>query len=195
MGYRVRTIENDDLPADKLEIFIRTCLQNASEFSLDGAAIYVASPPGTPLPTLIASFVGSGFEYHWGLIWLKDQIVLSRADYHFKHENILYGWKTGGAHYFTPDRTQSSVFEYPRPKKSDEHPTMKPVELVQHMIRNSSEIGDIVLDIFGGSGSTMLASENEKRKSRLVEISPAYCSVILERMHTAFPELPIERLE
>lgn len=194
MGYRVRQIENDDLPADELEEFIRSALKNAAEFSVAGAAVYVACPPGTPLPALIASFAGSGFDYRWGLVWLKDQIVLSRADYHFKHENILYGWKSDGAHYFTDDRTQSSVFEYPRPKKSDEHPTMKPVALIQHMIRNSSRQGEIVYDAFGGSGSTMIASENEGRKCRMIELSPAFASVVLERMSTAFPELEIKKL-
>jgi DNA modification methylase len=195
MGYRVRQIENDDLPPEELEGFIRTALKNAAEFSVAGAAIYVASPAGTPLPSLIKAFEGSGFDYRWGLIWLKDQIVLSRADYHFKHENLLYGWKSGGAHYFTSDRTQSSVFEYPRPKVSEEHPTMKPVELVRHMMRNSSEKGDIVYDAFGGSGSTMLAAENEGRRCRMIELEPKFCSVILERMSTAFPSIAIKRLE
>jgi len=194
MGYRVRQIENDDLPPDQLEAFLRSALKNAANFSMPGAAIYVASPPGTPLPALIASFAGSGFDYHWGLIWLKDQIVLSRADYHFKHENILYGWKPGAAHYFTPDRTQASVFEYPRPKSSEEHPTMKPVELVQHMVCNSSQPNDIVLDMFGGSGTTMLASENTKRRCRMIELAPKFAAVILERMSQAFPGIDIVRI-
>lgn len=195
MGYRVRSIENDDLPADQLEKFIRSAMKNAAEFSVAGAAIYVACPAGTLLPALIASFAGSGFEYRWGLIWLKDQIVLSRADYHFKHENILYGWKPDGAHYFTEDRTQASVFEYPRPKSSEEHPTMKPVALIQHMLRNSSERNDIIYDCFGGSGSTMLASENEGRQCRMVELAPKYCAVTLERMAQAFHGIEIERIE
>jgi len=100
-----------------------------------------------------------------------------------------------GAHYFTPDRKQASVFEYPRPKKSEEHPTMKPVELVQYMIRNSSEKGYIVYDAFGGSGSTMLACENEGRACRMIELSPVFASVVLERMITAFPTLDIHRID
>jgi DNA modification methylase len=195
MGYRVRSIENDDLPPDKLEEFLRNCLTNISEYSIPGAAIYVACPAGTPLPALIASFAGSGFEFRWGLVWVKDQIVLSRADYHFKHENILYGWKTGAAHYFTEDRTQSSVFEYPRPKSSEEHPTMKPIALIQHMIRNSSRIGDIIADVFGGSGSTMLACKNEGRNCRMIEKEPKYCAVILQRMTDAFPGIIIEKID
>jgi len=181
MGYRVRSIENDDLSPDKLEVFIRSALSRCAEYSSEGAAIYVACPAGTLLPTLIASFVGSGFTFHWGLVWVKDQLVLGRGDYHFKHENILYGWKPDGAHYFIPDRTQTSVFEYPRPKSSEEHPTMKPVELVEHMVRNSSQVGDMVLDPFLGSGTTLIACERLGRKCRAVEISPGYCAVAIER--------------
>jgi DNA modification methylase len=195
MGYRVRQIQNDDLSPEKLEELVRSALKNASEYSLPGAAIYAACPAGTLLPALIGAFAGSGFEFRWGLVWVKDQIVLSRADYHFKHENILYGWKPDAAHYFTPDITQASVFDYPRPKKSDEHPTMKPIELIQHMLRNSSEKYDIVLDVFGGSGSTMLACQNEGRYCRMIELEPKYCAVTLERMSQAFPDLTIERIQ
>ena len=195
MGYRVRTIENDDLPPEQLEEFVRTALKNCAEFSGKGAAIYVACPAGTPLPAIISAMAGSGFDYRWHLVWLKDQIVLSRADYHFKHENILYGWKPDGAHYFIDDRKQSSVFEYPRPKKSEEHPTMKPIELVEHMIKNSSRVGDIVLEPFGGSGTTLLACERQGRICRITELSEKYGAVILERFFTATgitPELVTE---
>jgi DNA modification methylase len=192
MGYRVRMIENDDLTPEKLEEFIRSALKLCAEYSLPGCSIYVACPAGTLLPTLIASFVGSGFLFHWGLVWVKDQLVLGRGDYHFKHENILYGWKDDGAHYFTPDRTQTSVFEYPRPKSSEEHPTMKPVELVEHMIGNSSQKGDTVLEPFSGSGTTLIACERLGRKARAIEISPAYCAVAIDRwsqMGAGTPEL------
>jgi DNA modification methylase len=181
MGYRVRQIKNDNLTPDNLEEFLRASLSNGAVVSTDIASIYVASPPGTLLPFLIASFNGSGFDFRWQLIWLKDQIVLSRADYHFKHENILFGWKTGGTHYFTEDRKQCSVFEYPRPKASPEHPTMKPVELIAHMLNNSSKIGQLVLDLFGGSGSTLIACEKLSRKCRMMEIDEHYCDVIIKR--------------
>jgi len=195
IAHRVRTIENDNLPADKLEEFIRSSLKIMAENSVPGAAIYVACPAGTPLPTLIASFVGSGFVFHWGLIWVKDQLVLGRGDYHFRHENILYGWKDDAGHYFTADRTQDSVFEYPRPKVSEEHPTMKPVELVEHMIGNSSKKREIVADPFLGSGTTLIACERLGRKCRAVEISPAYVGVTLERffqMSGKMPELILD---
>jgi DNA modification methylase len=181
IAHRVRTIENDNLTPANLEEFLRTAFSNASLVSDNGCAIYVACPAGTLLPFLIASFNGSGFDFRWQLIWLKDQIVLSRADYHFKHENILYGWKSGETHYFTEDRKQSSVFECARPKSSPEHPTMKPVELIERMLTNSSKVGWIVLDLFGGSGSTLIACEKLNRKCRMMEIDEHYCDVIIKR--------------
>lgn len=182
MGYKVRDIENDDLPPEQLEQFIRSAMLLSAMHSLPGAAIYVACPAGTLLPALIAAFAGSSYEYRWQLIWLKDQIVLSRADYHFKHENILYGWKPDGAHYFTPDRTQASVFEFDRPKSSPEHPTMEPVPLIAQMIKNSSQRDDIVYDAFIGSGSTMCAAQQLDRICYGMEIEPKYVAVTLERM-------------
>src|SRR3990167_8934147 len=195
MHYRVRTIENDNLPADKLEAFIHSAMKLVSEYSAPGAAIYVACPAGTPLPILIASFVGSGFDFHWGLVWVKDQLVLGRGDYHFKHENILYGWKSDGGHFFIDDRKQTSVFEYPRPKVSDEHPTMKPVELVEHMIRNSSEKDKMVIDPFLGSGTTLIACERLGRKCRAIEISPGYCAVAIQRWVDLTGGVPVQVIQ
>jgi len=182
MGYRVRTIENDDLVPDELEEFIRAAFTLAAQSSVPAGVIYAACPPGTPLPTAIAAFTESGFEFRWQLVWVKDQLVLSRADYHFRHENILYGWKPDGAHYFVDDRTQDSVFEIPRPKVSEEHPTMKPVELVEALVRNSSKSSDIVYDPFLGSGTTLVACERLGRLGRGIEISPAYTAVSLQRL-------------
>lgn len=181
MGYRVRRIENDDLKPDDLEKFIRSSLKLCSEYSSTGCSVYVACPPGTLLPILISSFTGSGFDFHWGLVWVKNQIVLSRADYHFQHENILYGWKPDGAHKWVGDRKQSSCMFIDRPKRSDEHPTMKPVELIEIMLKNNSDIGDIVLEPFSGSGSTLIACERIKRKCRAIEISPGYVAVAIQR--------------
>ncbi len=181
MGYRVRQIENDSLKPEELEEFIRSCFRICADFTVAGAAIYSACPAGTPLPRLIAAFTDSGFDFHWGLVWVKDQIVLSRADYHFQHENILYGWKPDGAHNWTGDRKQSSVMFVDRPKRSEEHPTMKPVELVEIMLKNNSNRDGIVLEPFSGSGSTLIACERLGRKCRAVEISPAYCAVAIQR--------------
>ena len=195
MGYRVRQIENDNLDDDDLETLLRAAMNNVGQHCVKGAAIYAACPAGKPLPTAIKAFDDSCFEFRWQLVWVKDQLVLSRADYHFRHENILYGWKSDGAHYFTDDRTQDSVFEVARPKVSEEHPTMKPLDLIAQMIRNSSKQGEIVIDMFGGSGSTMLAAANNNRRARLMELTPNFSAVILERMQTAFPDLEIKRLE
>ena len=190
MGYRVRSIKNDDLPAAKLENFIRSALSWAAYNSVKGGSVYAACPPGTPLPALIASFAGSGFEFRWGLVWVKDQLVLGRGDYHFRHENILYGWKTDAAHYFIKERTHDSIFEIPRPKRSEEHPTMKPTLLVATMIRNSSKISEGVYDPFVGSGTTIIACEQLGRKCRAMEIDPGYVAVSIQRWADATGKIP-----
>jgi len=143
---------------------------------------------------LISAFDGSGFVFHWGLVWVKDQLVLSRADYHFQHENILYGWKDDAGHKWTGDRKQSSVFFVDRPKRSDEHPTMKPVKLVEQMLTNNSSEGEIVLDPFLGSGTTLIACQNLGRKCRGIEIEPKYVAVTLQRWADATGGTPV-RLE
>lgn len=191
MGYRVRRIENDDLPADQLEVFLRSAFQLAAQSSVPGGALYAACPAGTPLPTAIAAFSESGFEFRWQLVWVKDQLVLGRGDYHFKHENILYGWKQDGAHFFVEDRTKTSVFEVPRPKVSEEHPTMKPVELVEQMVANSGKQGEIVYDPFLGSGTTLIAAERLGRRARCIEISPGYVAVALERWAVMTGQEPV----
>lgn len=184
MGYRVRDIANDNLNDDELRSLINTAFKNIHAESADKCSIYVAYPPGKQLPTLISAFVGSGFEFRWQLIWEKDSLVLSRADYHFRHENILYGWKEGETHYFVDERNHDSIFVYDRPKVSDEHPTMKPPPLIQDMVRNSTLKGEVVYDCFNGSGSTCLASEIEGRVYRGIELEPKYIAVTLERWAT-----------
>lgn len=122
--------------------------------------------------------------FHWSstIIWAKDQFVLSRKDYHTQYEPIWYGWE-GSKPRLHPvdDRTQSDLWEIERPKRSDEHPTMKPVKLVARAIVNSSCEGDMVLDLFGGSGSTLIACEQTGRKCRTMELDPGYCDVIIDR--------------
>ena len=185
MGYKVRKIENDDLSADQLEQLIREAYTNAAAVTVPGAAIYAACPAGRPLVAALAAFEGSGFEFRWQLVWIKDQLVLSRADYHFRHENILYGWKPDGPHHFTADRTQDSVFEVPRPKRSEEHPTMKPPDLIVAMIRNSSIRGGVVYEPFCGSGSTLVACDMTRRVGMGIDLEPKYVAVTLERLSKA----------
>ena len=122
-------------------------------------------------------------NYHWSstIIWNKDSLVLSRKDYHTKYEPIWYGWKEGTRLHPLADRKQSDVWDIPRPKKSELHPTMKPVELVARAIENSSNVGDVVLDLFGGSGTTLMAAEQTGRCARLNELDPKYVDVIIAR--------------
>jgi DNA modification methylase len=126
--------------------------------------------------------------YHWSstVIWAKDSLVLSRKDYHTQYEPLWYGWlekADGKAKRLCPlkDRKQSDLWQIPRPKVSAEHPTMKPVALVAKALLNSSRTGDIVLDLFGGSGTTLIAAEQTERICRMMELDPKYCDVIVRR--------------
>lgn len=131
------------------------------------------------------NFRGACRDVGWAvrecLIWAKNSMVLGRQDYQWKHEPCLYGWKDGAAHVWYSDRKQTTLLEFDKPSRNGEHPTMKPVELFAHLIRNSSKEGDVVLDSFGGSGTTVIACENLKRKACVMELDPAYCDVIIRR--------------
>jgi DNA modification methylase len=124
----------------------------------------------------------AGFSFKAGLVWVKNQFVIGMSDYHYRHEPILYGWLENGPHYFTPDRTQDSVFEVNKPHISAHHATCKPVELISQMISNSSRPGEIVYDPFCGSGSSILAAHQLRRIAYAQEIDPGYVAVSLERM-------------
>lgn len=155
----------------------------------DGAVIYCFMPQGGDQMMMMMMMM-AGIEPRHELIWLKNNHVLGRVDYAYKHEPILYAWKEGG-HKFYGD-FQTSVIECKRPQKSDLHPTMKPVELIEVLIRNSSLDGEIIYEPFCGSGTAIIACENLNRQCRAIEISPSYCAVILERWatHTGLqPEL------
>ena len=115
------------------------------------------------------------------LIWKKDQLVLGRQDYQWIHEPCLYGWKGGAAHKWESDRSQTTVLEFARPKRSLEHPTMKPIPLFSYLMKNSSKPGDAVLDPFGGSGTTLICAEQLDRRCFTMELDPHYCDVILAR--------------
>lgn len=115
------------------------------------------------------------------LIWVKNAMTLGRQDYQWRHEPCFYGWKEGAAHYFVADRTQTTVFEEAKPLKNDVHPTMKPVTLIAKFVANSSKKDDNVLDLFGGSGSTLIASEQLRRKCYMMEFDPKFCDVIIRR--------------
>lgn len=179
-GHKPRTILNDFMGTEDFKDFmfnVFSCLNFAQK---DGAMTYVvmsAQEWGNMMLTLAQN------NYHWSstIIWNKDSLVLSRKDYHTKYEPIWYGWKEGNRLCPLKDRKQSDVWDIPRPKKSEEHPTMKPVELVVRAINNSSKWNDVVIDLFGGSGTTLIASEQTERRCRMMELDPKYCDVIVKR--------------
>jgi DNA modification methylase len=145
-----------------------------------GGAWYVAAPAG-PLFLHFANWMNEHGILRQMLIWVKDSMVLGHSDYHYKHEPIFYGWAPGANHQGPPDRTQVSVWDVPRPKKSAEHPTMKPVALYEKMMLNSTDRGAVILEPFGGSGTTLLAAAKTGRACRAMEIAPNYCDVIRRR--------------
>ena len=122
-----------------------------------------------------------GWKVRECLIWNKNTMVLGRQDYQWKHEPCLYGWKDGASHNWYSDRSQTTVIDMDKPSRSVDHPTMKPVPLFAYEIQNSTKPGDIVLDSFGGSGTTLIACEQMERAARLMELDPKYCDVIIRR--------------
>lgn len=128
----------------------------------------------------LGALIDCGLKQRQTIIWNKNAITLGRQDYQWKHEPCLYGWNEGTHHWYG-DRSQSTVIDMDKPTKSPDHPTMKPVGLFAYQITQSSKRGDIVLDSFGGSGTTMLACEQLGRKARLMELDPRYCDVIVRR--------------
>jgi DNA modification methylase len=179
------TLANDD--AAGLEGLLRASFSNVSDTLVPGAAFYIAHPAG-PLSLVFLQVVTElGWKLRQTLVWVKDRLVLGHSDYHYRHEPILYGVLPGGgrrgrgAAGWYGDDSQTSVFEVPRPSASPDHPTSKPVALVAAMLGNSTKRGDLVLDPFGGSGSTLMACEQLGRKARLLELDPRYCDVVVKR--------------
>ena len=174
------TIQNDDLDEDGLRQLLDDSLSNALSVCRPGAACYVASPAG-PLCGVFGATLASLGVWRQMLVWVKDAFVLGRSDYHYKHEPIFYGWKPGASHSWLSGRDHHSLLEFDRPKVSKEHPTMKPIALIEYCLRNNIRAGSIVLDPFGGSGSTLIAASRIGAKARLVELDPKYCDVIRKR--------------
>lgn len=174
------TIDNDSMGADDIGELLRAVFSIALVSCREGAAWYVASPPG-PLMLQFAGALAEMDVLRQTLIWVKDVFVLGHSDYHYKHEPIFYGWTPGASHHAPPDRKQDTVHEIARPKRSEDHPTMKPVELIQLHLSNSTDALDIVVDPFGGSGSTLIACHQLNRKARLIELDPRYADVICRR--------------
>lgn len=174
------TIENDSMSEEDFRKFLAAAFTAANENMKPGATFYVWYAD-----TESYNFRGAAKDMGWqvrqNLIWAKNTMVLGRQDYQWKHEPCLYGWKDGASHNWYSDRKQTTVLEFDKPQRSDIHPTMKPVALFDYQMKNSSKKGDIVLDIFGGSGTTLVVAEQNGRDARLMELDPRYADVIINR--------------
>lgn len=174
------TIRNDQMGNDQFRQFLRDSYVAADTVMKPGAVFYIwhADLEGY-------NFRGAAYDAGWKvrqcLIWKKSILVMGRQDYHWKHEPCLYGWKPGAGHLWASDRKQTTILEFDKPRRNGEHPTMKPVALFEYQLLNNTKGGDIVLDSFGGSGTTMIAAEKNGRVSRLMELDPKYCDVIIKR--------------
>lgn len=176
-------IKNDNMSDNQFYEFLKKVFENMYSVTKEGASIYVFHADTEGL-NFRKAFKDAGYKLAECLIWKKDCFVMGRQDYQWQHEPILYGWKEGMAHYFINDRTQSTILEFDRPKQSTLHPTMKPIDLIAKLIKNSSKENDIILDLFGGSGSTIIAAEQLNRNCYTMELDPKYCDVIVKRWET-----------
>jgi site-specific DNA-methyltransferase (adenine-specific) len=174
------TIQNDQMGEDDFRQFLRDAYSAADAVMKEGAVFYIwhADSEGY-------NFRGAAKDVGWKvrqcLIWKKQTMVMGRQDYHWKHEPCLYGWKEGAGHLWAADRKQTTVLEFDRPSRNKEHPTMKPVELIEYQILNNTKGRDVILDSFGGSGTTLIAAQKNSRVARLMELDPVYCDVIVNR--------------
>ena len=173
-------IMNDNMEDNQFYSFLESALINLYNSVKDGGSIYVFHADTEGL-NFRKAMMSSGFKLAECLVWVKNAFVMGRQDYHWKHEPVLYGWKPGASHYFINDRSQSTVLEFDKPIRNEEHPTMKPIDLIAYLINNSSKKDEIVLDLFGGSGTTMIACEQTNRKAFIMELDPRYCDVIVDR--------------
>ena len=176
-----KDIVNDTLPVDDLYKVLRAAFENARDVTAPDACYYVCSPHGGE-SGLMMMMQDAGLKVRHQIVWRKNKptFSLGRLDYDYQHEAILYTW-TDKHHNYRGGKFRSSVWDFDMPGKCDMHPTMKPVELVANAILDGTREGDTVLDIFGGSGTTIVACEQLGRKARMVEIDPHYCDVILAR--------------
>lgn len=211
-GQRGMKIANDSLTATELGRFLLGAFRVMKEVLVPGGTFYVCGPSGRLETTFRLALEEAGLELRQQLVWAKDSLVLGRWDYQSQHETmlygwqldgeplmpphfeddhgtLLYGWREGAAHVYEGGRKQTTVWLFPKPKRSDLHPTMKPVALVRRAVVSSSLPGEErgrVLDLFGGSGTTMVACETAHRSASLVELDPPYADVIVQRMADLF---------
>lgn len=173
-------IQNDKMDNDNFRQFLVDAFSNADAVMKPGAVFYIwhADSEGY-------NFRGACYDIDWKvrqcLIWSKNSMVMGRQDYQWKHEPCLYGWKDGAGHLWASDRKQTTILNFERPTKNDLHPTMKPIALFDYQIKNNTKGGDIVLDLFSGSGTTIMACEQNGRRAYCMEFDPRYAQVIIER--------------
>jgi len=202
-------IKNDDMSNGDFYKFLYDFYTALSTVVKKGGVIYVWHA-SSEVVNFAKAFIDAGFLLKQQLIWLKSQLVMGRQDYQWKHEPCLegvnaesweivkehepclYGWKEGAGHFWKGGRKQTTILEFDKPLRSGEHPTMKPIPLFGLQIGNSTNKNDIVIDAFGGSGTTMVACEQLKRKARIIEFDPKYCDVIVNRMIKLDPTLGIK---
>lgn len=175
------TIQNDNMDSDAFLAFLTDAFAAADSVMKPGCTIYIWHASAEVFNFYQAMYNIPGWMPKQYLLWVKDRFTLGRQDYQWKHEPCIYGWKEGAAHYFINDRKQSTILEFDKPNRNGDHPTMKPVELFERLVENSSRPGECVLDSFGGSGTTMVACEKLGRKAYLCELDPKYCDVIIKR--------------
>jgi DNA modification methylase len=173
-------IQNDKMEDSRFLQFLTDAFTRMNENSKKGAAIYVFHSDSEGY-NFRSAFKATGYSLRQCLIWAKNTMVMGRQDYHWQHEPILYGWKEGAKHAWYGDRKQTTLIRYDKPLRNAEHPTMKPVGLCGYLIGNSSKEEDIVLDLFGGSGYTLIAAEQLNRTCYMMELDPVYCEVIVQR--------------
>ena len=173
-------IMNDNLKGEEFYQFLLSAFKNAYENLADGAAIYIFHSDAEKV-NFYNAVIAAGFHYSTTCIWVKQSLVLGRFDYQMRHEPVIYAFKDTVKHKFYGDRKQTTVWEFDRPSKSKLHPTTKPLPLIAYPMKNSSLVNSIVLDLFGGSGSTLMAAEQMDRTAYLMELDPVYASAIVRR--------------
>ena len=177
------TIQNDSMDNDSFRQFLRDAFSSADVVMKAGAVFYIwhADSEGYNFRGACADV---GWKVRQCLIWNKNSMVMGRQDYHWKHEPCLYGWKEGASHLWASDRKQTTIIDWKRPTKAEIHPTMKPVGLFDYQIKNNTKGGDIVLDLFNGSGTTIMACEQNGRIARCMELDPRYVDACIKRWET-----------
>lgn len=174
------TIQNDSMKNDEFYTFLYNSFQNMAEHLENGGSAYVFHADTEGL-NFRKAFIDAGFHLAGVCIWVKNSLVLGRSDYQWQHEPVLFGWKKGGKHSWYSDRSQTTIWNYDKPKRNKNHPTSKPLDLIGYPICNSSQENAVVMDTFGGSGSTLMVCEQLNRICCMMELDEKYASVILRR--------------